>query len=208
MNTDILCVLCRRPMANTHRSACESCVPPDESEIVATSKLAASRREVEEAKQHLQRLFSLVAPQCNPMDTLSGVVSQIDNYLAGFIRGDKWTIEKWREEYRELMDQCEKHAIERNRLGDALQKIALLGDTGSEAHWKEFNTGLGQPIVNGWRVAERMREIALGAVGLGECETCQDEGQVQLTDDGGNRMWWPCPVCRPMELLKGQSDGK
>lgn len=144
MNTDILCVLCRRPMKNTHRSACESCVPPDESEIVATSKLAASRREVEA----LQRA-------------------------------------------------CEEHIAERNRLGDALQKIALLGDTGSESHWNEFNTGPGQPIVNGWRVAERMREIALNAVGLGECETCQDEGQVQLTDEGGNRSWWPCPVCRP-----------
>lgn len=45
----------------------------------------------------LRNLLATVAPQCKPMDTLSGLVSQIDNYIAGFIRSDKWTIEetKW-----------------------------------------------------------------------------------------------------------------
>jgi hypothetical protein len=47
----------------------------------------------------------------------------------------------------------------------ALQQIALLGDTMSEEHHRRFNTGPGQPIANGWRVAEAMREIANDAVG-------------------------------------------
>jgi len=56
----------------------------------------------------------------------------------------------------------------------ALQKIALLADTGSELHRKEFGcdsaTGW---TANGWRVAEKMREVANDMVGnlpLGETE--------------------------------------
>jgi hypothetical protein len=98
-------------------------------------------------------------------------------------------------EIERLLDQCEQHVIERNKLATALQTIALLGDTGSEAFQREWPTRNPQEVP-GWRVAERMREIALDVVGLAECETCQDEGQVQLTDEGGNRAWWPCPACR------------
>ena len=68
-------------------------------------------------------------------------------------------------------------AIEQERFlqaEKALQKIALLADTGSELHRKEFGcdsaTGW---TANGWRVAERMREVANDVVGnlpLGETE--------------------------------------
>ena len=51
------------------------------------------------------------------------------------------------------------------QLKKALQQIAALGDIMSEAHHKAFNTGPGQPIANGWRVAERMREIAIDVIG-------------------------------------------
>ena len=48
----------------------------------------------------------------------------------------------------------------------ALQKIAMLADIGSELHRKEFGhdsaTGW---TANGWRVAEKMREIANDVVG-------------------------------------------
>ena len=91
-----------------------------------------------------------------------------------------------------LLDQCEQHVVERNKLSDALQTIALLGDTGSDLFRREFPC----VPVGGWIVAEKMQDIALSVVGLAECETCQDEGQVQLTDEGGNRAWWPCPACR------------
>ena len=152
----------------------------------------------EEGMAGLRRLFETVAPQCNPMNTLSGLVSQIDNYIAGFIRGDKWTIEKWREEYKLLMDQNDDHVAELNRRGSALQRIALLGDTMSEVHYKAFDTGPGKPLVNGWRVAEAMREVANDVIGNDPiCDSCGGEGQVQLTDEGGNRMWWACPACQP-----------
>jgi hypothetical protein len=52
------------------------------------------------------------------------------------------------------------------RLQATLQRIALLADTGSEVHRAEFGaesaTGF---TANGWRVAEKMREIANDAVG-------------------------------------------
>jgi len=48
----------------------------------------------------------------------------------------------------------------------ALQQIAQLADTGSELHRKEFGcdsaTGW---TANGWRVAEKMREIANDVIG-------------------------------------------
>ena len=53
-----------------------------------------------------------------------------------------------------------------NQCVEALQKIAMLADTGSELHRKEFGddsaTGW---TANGWRVAEKMREIANDVVG-------------------------------------------
>ena len=52
MSLPTLCSWCRLPMPNgLDRSICLKCMPPDESEIVATSKLAASRREVEELQR-------------------------------------------------------------------------------------------------------------------------------------------------------------
>lgn len=48
----------------------------------------------------------------------------------------------------------------------ALQQIAQLADTGSKAHKELFcPNGEGDGIANGWRVAEKMREIANDAVG-------------------------------------------
>jgi hypothetical protein len=89
----------------------------------------------------------------------------------------------------------------------ALQRIAMLGDTMSEEHFKQFNTGPGQPIANGWRVAEAMREIANDVVGFIEiCDTCHGNGQVQLADECNNKMWWACPACRPLEQIMGKVD--
>lgn len=155
-------------------------------------------RDYRDGFQKLRNLFKEVAPQCEPADTLVGLASQINNYIAGFLRGDTWTLEKWREEYSLLLKQCDNHAAELNRRGVALQRIALLGDTLSTVHHAAFDTGPGQPLANGWRVAEKMREVANDVIGNDPiCDSCGGEGQVQLTDEGGNRMWWPCPACRP-----------
>jgi hypothetical protein len=87
---------------------------------------------------------------------------------------------------------------------EALQRIAQLADTGSDEHKKRFNpNGEGDGIANGWRVAEAMREIANDVVGnVPLCDSCDGERQVQLADEGGNRMWWPCPACRPLEQVR------
>ena len=160
-------------------------------------------RDYEDGMKALRHLLATVAPQIEPFETLQGMVSQIDNYIAGFLRGDKWTIEKWREEYKLLMDQNDDHVAELNRRGHALQRIALLGDTMSEVHHKAFDTGPGQPIANGWRVAEAMREVANDVIGTEPiCDSCGGEGQVQLTDEGGNRTRLPCPACRPLEQVQ------
>jgi len=154
-------------------------------------------RDYEDGMKALRHLLATVVPEIEPFDTLQGMVSQIDNYIAGFIRGDKWTIDKWREEYQVLTNRNDDHVAELNRRGTALQRIALLGDTMSEVHHKAFDTGPGQPIANGWRVAEAMREVANDVIGSEPiCDSCGGEGQVQLTDEGGNRMWWACPACR------------
>jgi DNA repair exonuclease SbcCD ATPase subunit len=39
--------------------------------------------ELEKGKGYLTRLFNLVSPQCTPYEDLPGLVSQIDNYIAG-----------------------------------------------------------------------------------------------------------------------------
>jgi len=90
-----------------------------------------------------------------------------------------------------MENECKKC----KRYVTALAEIAQLADTGSDLHCQTFNTNPGQRTANGWRVAEAMREVALDAVKL-PCEWCGDKGQVQLTDEGGNRAWWPCPACR------------
>jgi hypothetical protein len=62
--------------------------------------------------------------------------------------------------------QVVREAIkERDRLRATLQRIALLGDNMSDVHHEAFGTGPGQPIANGWRVAEMMREAANDVVG-------------------------------------------
>jgi hypothetical protein len=37
----------------------------------------------EEGKAYLSRLFKSLAPQCEPLSDLRGLVTQIDNYIAG-----------------------------------------------------------------------------------------------------------------------------
>lgn len=156
-------------------------------------------RDYEDGMKALRRLLEIVAPQVEPFDTLQGMVSQIDNYISAFLRGDKWTIDKWREEYASLMNQNDEHVAELSRRGTALQRIAMLGDTMSAVHHRAFDTGPGMPIVNGWRVAEKMREVANDVIGSDPiCDSCGGEGQVQLMDEGGNRMWFACPTCRSM----------
>jgi len=56
--------------------------------------------------------------------------------------------------------------IDHRQCVQALQQIAQLADTGSEAHKKRFcRNGAGDGIANGWRVAEAMREVANNVVG-------------------------------------------
>lgn len=85
---------------------------------------------------------------------------------AGFVLREnnstrEWDINKWREEYAELLAQCDAHAMARNRMAFALQKIVQLGDTGSEAYRAAFDPDGPNGIPTGWRVAEKMREIAI-----------------------------------------------
>jgi hypothetical protein len=37
----------------------------------------------EDGKAYLVRLLGIVAQQCEPLDTLTGLVSQLDNYITG-----------------------------------------------------------------------------------------------------------------------------
>lgn len=60
---------------------------------------------------------------------------------------------------------CQLLRAEVLRLRQALQQVALLGDNMSEVHHRTFDTGPGQPIANGWRVAEKMRELANDVAG-------------------------------------------
>ena len=85
----------------------------------------------------------------------------------------------------------------------ALQRIALLADTGSDEHKKRFEPDGPNGIPTGWRVAEAMREIANDVVGnVPLCDSCDGEGLVQLSDEYGNKCWWACPTCRPLEQVR------
>lgn len=94
------------------------------------------------------------------------------------------------------------------RCADGLRKIALLGDTMSEEHFKAFNTGPGQPIANGWRVAEKMREIANDAIGI--CDDCGGSKAVKVGD--GEYVDCPCEIqgikqrCEANELTFDNND--
>lgn len=135
-------------------------------------------RDYSDGIRELKRLLTSVAPHVEPLDTLLGMVSQIDNYIAGFLRGDKWTLDKWRHEYSELLKQADGHVAELNRRGAALQRIAMMADTGSEVY-KQF----AEPYLrngdkpSGWRIAEKMREIASDVIGIDLiCDSCGGEG--------------------------------
>ena len=56
------------------------------------------------------------------------------------------------------------------RCVEALQRITLLADTMSQEHYETFDTGPGQRLVNRWRVAEKMREIANDVIGSRELQ--------------------------------------
>jgi hypothetical protein len=43
------------------------------------------QQDYDEAKRYLTSLFAQVAPQCKPLPTLSGLATQIDNYIAGLL---------------------------------------------------------------------------------------------------------------------------
>jgi len=97
------------------------------------------------------------------------------------------------------------------RCADALRKIAVLGDTMSPEHHAAFNTGPGQPIANGWRVAEKMREIANDAIGI--CDEhcfCGGSGAVKVGED--EYADCPCVIqsikarCEANELTFDNSD--
>lgn len=52
----------------------------------AKAEVSALQSELAEARNaygYLSRLFTFVAPQCEPLPTLSGVATQVDNYIAG-----------------------------------------------------------------------------------------------------------------------------
>ena len=77
------------------------------------------------------------------------------------------------------------------RCVEALQKIAMLADTGSDLHKERFNpNGEGDGIANGWRVAEAMRELANDAIGV--CGDCGGSGAVQIGD--GSYSDCPCEI--------------
>ena len=54
--------------------------------------------------------------------------------------------------------------LHHQQCGEALRLIIALGDNMSAEHHKRFDTGPGQPIANGWRVAEAMRDVAIDAI--------------------------------------------
>ena len=61
---------------------------------------------------------------------------------------------------------CQLLRLEVLKLREALQRIALLADSGSKEHKERFcSNGEGDGIANGWRVAEAMREHANDVVG-------------------------------------------
>ncbi len=46
-------------------------------------RLQELKAEQAEAYGYASRLFKLLAPQCEPLDTTAGVLTQLDNYIAG-----------------------------------------------------------------------------------------------------------------------------
>jgi hypothetical protein len=43
------------------------------------------KKELEDGKRYAINLFKLVAPQCVPLNDLSGIISQLDNYISGLM---------------------------------------------------------------------------------------------------------------------------
>lgn len=62
---------------------------------------------------------------------------------------------------------CQLLRSEVLRLRQALQRVALLADTGSEQHKQEYalHYALKGHVPHGWMVAEDMRQIANGVIG-------------------------------------------
>jgi hypothetical protein len=85
---------------------CLDCVKSMHDELTAAAKRV---EELEGAMGYLSRLFKAHAPQCEPMDYPGGLVSQIDNCMAG------------------MRDEIASLTTDRDRLRAALQVIESYG---------------------------------------------------------------------------------
>jgi len=72
------------------------------------AKLRQVEEELSEGKGYLIRLFALLAPQCKPLETLPGVATQIDNYIAG--------LKQSRDQLRARVGELEE-ALQASRIG-------------------------------------------------------------------------------------------
>lgn len=53
--------------------------------LISRAPQPEQEQDYDEAKRYLILLFGRVAPQCKPLPTLSGLATQIDNYIAGLL---------------------------------------------------------------------------------------------------------------------------
>jgi len=64
MSVDTVCALCKHRPCGEHRSVCETCVPPDESEVVARTALKGERRRSAELANLLREFVDKEEPSC------------------------------------------------------------------------------------------------------------------------------------------------
>lgn len=103
---------------NTANAYAAALKPRDCSQYADETAAWSEDQDYEIGMKALRNLLATVAPQCKPMDTLSGLVSQIDNYIAGFICGDKW-----------MSKEAKWHVVvdtsQQDELGNGPQGIAI-----------------------------------------------------------------------------------
>jgi hypothetical protein len=73
-------------------------------------------RQLDEGYGYLSRLFTSRAPQCEPLDDLPGLATQIDNYIVGL-----------KQRIRELQDELEtERIVSASRLGSRSIDVAVI----------------------------------------------------------------------------------
>ncbi len=153
---------------------------------------AALRAQLEEAMTYGRNLLGLIAPQCEPLGDPAGIMTQLDNYIAG--QSIRWSKEQ-QAQLDALLARCEQ--LEKERECQKWQTNGGLRQcircTGKYQHGPEYFTGEGDLVCARCAHCEQLTEA------FRTPEPCGHMKNFLIGDEHGH---FSCTVCRCEQLVK------